>query len=81
MIRTDYIYMFDKRIVPDFFYTITFDNGITAEFNEESQISFYGVDGDESILRIDPSDLSTLHSAYRTMVKERIEEERWGRSE
>ena len=68
--------MFDTRDIPDFFHSITFDNGIIAEFNEESTIMFYNSD-EEKIMQLDPSDLMILYSAYRGMVRERLEEEMW----
>jgi len=69
--------MFDRRPVPGFFQSITFGNDITVEFNEESTINFYDKSSDEAIMRFDPTDLSTLYAAYRTMVRERLEEARW----
>jgi len=70
--------MFDTRIpIPDFFKSITFDNGVVVEFNEESNIRFYNDVEDEAIMCLDPSDLSTLYASYRNMVKEQIEERHW----
>ena len=62
--------------IPDFFRSITFGNGIIVEFNEESTINFYNAN-EELIIRIDPEDLSTLYSAYRGMIRERMEERLW----
>jgi len=69
--------MFDVRSVPDFFHSITFENGVSVEFNEESTIMFYNQDSDEPIMMLDPSDLSTIYAAYRMLVKERLEESCW----
>ena len=68
--------MFDTRDIPDFFHSITFDNGICTEFDEESTINFYDSNG-EIMMRLDPSDLTTIYAAYRAMVRERLEEEVW----
>lgn len=75
--------MFDKRtpLIPDFFRSIIFDSGVSVEFDSESLISFYNVDNDGLVIRLDPSELTTLYAAYRAMVKERLEEERWGSAE
>ena len=62
--------------IMDFKRSIAFDNGICAEFNEESLIMFYNED-DELIMMLDPADLSTLYHAYRGMIKEHIEAMRW----
>jgi hypothetical protein len=72
--------MFDTRDIPDFFRSITFGNGICVEFNEESTIIFYDSD-DEKIMQLDPSDLTTLYSAYRGMTRECLEEEMWSNKE
>ena len=72
--------MFDTRDIPDFFHSMTFDNEICAEFNEESTINFYNSD-DEKIMQLDPSDLMILYSAHRGMVRERLEEDRWAQSD
>jgi len=72
--------MFDTRDIPDFFHSITFANGICAEFNEESTIIFYNSD-DEKIMSIDPSDMMALYASYRAMVRERLEEEGWSNKE
>lgn len=69
--------MFDTRDIPDFFHGITFDNGISVEFNEESTINFYD-SNNEMIMRLDPSDLTTLYGAYRVMIREILEEKAWG---
>lgn len=69
--------MFDTRDIPDFFRSITFDNGNIAEFNEESMIMFYNSD-EEKIMQLDPADLTTLYATYRAMVRERLEEGMWG---
>jgi len=68
--------MFDTSII-DYKRSITFDNGICAEFNDESLIIFYDSDTDEEITSIDPADLSTLYHTYRGMIKERMEESQW----
>ena len=67
--------MFDIPSI-DYKRSIMFDNGICAEFNEESLIMFYNED-DELIMMLDPADLSTLYHAYRGMIKEHIEAMRW----
>lgn len=72
--------MFETQDVPDFFHSITFDSGITVEFNNESPINFYDSD-DERIMQLDPSDMMILYSAYRGMVRERLEEEVWSDKE
>ena len=69
------IWMIDTSIM-DYKRSITFDNGICAEFNEESLIMFYNED-DELIMMLDPSDLSTLYHAYRGMIREHIDAMRW----
>ena len=51
-------------------------NGLIVAFNETSKIEFFDKD-DECIFMLDPSELSILYAAYRTMVKETIEEENW----
>jgi hypothetical protein len=73
--------MFDTRDIPDFFNSITFDNGICVEFNEESMIIFYDSNDDGEVMRLDPSDLTTLYSAYRGMVREKLEEDGWSNKE
>lgn len=72
--------MFDTQDVPDFFHSITFDNGIIVEFNNESMLLFYNTD-EEEVMRLDPADLTTLYSAYRGMVRERCEESAWSGEE
>jgi hypothetical protein len=72
--------MFDTQDVPDFFHSITFDNGIIVEFNHESTIMFYNSD-DERIMQLDPSDMMILYSAYRGMVREKLEEDGWSNKE
>ena len=62
--------------VPDFFHSFTFDNGIIVEFNKESTINFYNTE-EELIMRLDPSDLTTLYAAHRAMVREIMEEGVW----
>ena len=69
------IWMIDMPSI-DYKRSIAFDNGICAEFNEESLIMFYNED-DELIMMLDPSDLSTLYHAYRGMIKEHIDAMRW----
>lgn len=49
--------------------------GVDVVFDEESLIQF--CKGDDIILSLDPTDLSTVYGAYRQMQKERIEEETW----
>lgn len=68
--------MFATQDIPDFFHRITFDNGISVEFNQESTVNFYDSD-DEEIMRIDPSDVMIIYQAYRGMVRERCEEDGW----
>ena len=68
--------MFDVYHAPEPTQSITFDSRICAEFNHESQITFYDENEDE-IMMLDPSDLSTLYHAYRACVKEHLQEERW----
>ena len=72
--------MFDTQDIPDFFHSITFDNGICVEFNEASTINFYNSD-DEKIMQLDPSDIMILYSAHRGMVRERFEEDMWSNKE
>lgn len=64
----------------DFFRSISFGIGITAEFSHESLIMFYNSD-DEEIMRLDPEDMMMLYSAHRGMVRERLEERAWGNKE
>lgn len=68
--------MFDTQDIPDFFHSMTFDNGIIVEFNQESMIMFYNSD-DEKIMQLDPGDLTMLYAAYRAMVREGMEECAW----
>jgi hypothetical protein len=72
--------VFDTRDIPDFFRSITLDNGISIEFNEESTINFYD-SNDEKIMQLDPTDLTTLYATYRAMVRERLEEDAWSNKE
>lgn len=72
--------MIDTQNIPDFFRSMAFDTGITAEFNHESLIMFYNSD-DEEIMRLDPNDVMILYSAYRGMVRERLEERMWSNKE
>ena len=68
--------MIEPDYTPDFFHSFTFDNGIIVEFNDESTINFYNI-GEELVMTLDPSDLTTLYAAYRAMIRENLEEDRW----
>lgn len=61
---------------PDFFHSMTFGDGVTAEFNNISTVMFYNSDG-ERIMQLDPGDMMMLYAAYRAMVREGLEEEAW----
>lgn len=72
--------MFDTRDIPEFFHSITFDNGITVEFNHESTLNFYNSD-EEMIMQLDPVDMTTIYATYRAMVREHLEEDGWSNQE
>ena len=72
--------MFDTRDIPEFFHSITFDNGITVEFNHESTLNFYNSD-EEMIMQLDPIDMTTIYATYRAMVREYLEEDVWSNKE